>query len=281
MRYSICSAPRSLLSITALSGLLFGLSSGLIAQPSVAEEIDASDPTKIYSYAGPGYKFTEFTNGDELNELRVIGNLGLSDSDMVLFEFGYGSYSGTVLPGEKKDGFTNARARWFHLFGMDYSVLSGYRGWATQIDLQLEGDVKGTTGSNTLALGALPAFGINADWAFYLPVNYVSTWGEDFKDHQGHGLSVAPMAAYAPAEGPWPGFFVQIWPSYTRYFSGDLKSEGGANVDLTIGGTPVEAVVVTATFQRNFDKDFRGFRRAGGPAGANDWNLFVSASFYF
>ena len=28
------------------------------------EGVDASDPTKIYSYAGPGYKFTEFSNGD-------------------------------------------------------------------------------------------------------------------------------------------------------------------------------------------------------------------------
>ena len=261
--------------------VLLGASLMLLCAPLAAEEIDASDPTKIYSYAGPGYKFTEFSNGDQLNELRAQGNLGLSSNDMVMFELGYGSYSGTILPGETKDGMTNARARWFHLFDMDYSVLSGYRGWATQIDVQIEGEVKGTSGSNTLAIGALPAFGINESWSFYLPVNYVSTWGEDFKNHQGHGVSVAPMAAYSPAEGPWPGFFMQIWPSYTRYFSGDLKNEGAANVDLTLGGTPVEAVVVTATLQKNFDKNFQGFRRGSSPSGANDWNIFISASFYF
>lgn len=166
----------------------------LISAPLHAEEtIDASDPIKIYSYAGPGYKYTEYSNGDYLQELRVIGNLGLSDKDMVLFEFGYGKYNGTVLAGEDDTGLTNLRARWFHLFNMDYSVTRGYRGWATQVDLQGEGQVKGTTGTNTLAIGAVPAYGINAEWAFYLPINYVSTWGENFDKHQGHGISVAPI----------------------------------------------------------------------------------------
>ncbi len=127
----------------------------------------------------------------------------------------------------------------------------------------------------------MPAFGINAEWAFYLPVNYVSTWNRDFNRHTGHGVSIAPMAAYAPERGLWPGFFVQIWPSYTRYFAGDLDGEGGANVDVTIGGSPSETVVVTAVIQKNFDKDFNGFRRPGAPPGANDWNIFVSASWYF
>ena len=119
-------------------------------------EIDASDPTKVYSYAGPGYKFTEFSNGDSLNELRAIGNIAFGSSDMLLFEIGYGSYSGTVSDGEKEDGITNSRLRYFHLFNMDYSVSSGYRGWATQVDLQLEGNVKGTTGGNTLAVAHSP-----------------------------------------------------------------------------------------------------------------------------
>lgn len=254
----------------------------LFSAPLHSEEaIDASDPTKIYSYAGPGYKYTEYTNGDYLQELRVIGNLGLSDKDMVLFEFGYGKYNGTVLAGEDDTGFTNLRARWFHLFNMDYTVTTGYRGWATQVDLQGEGEVKGTKGTNTLAIGAVPAYGINESWSFYLPINYVSTWGENFDNHQGHGVSIAPMAAYAPAEGPWPGFFLQIWPSYTRYFSGDLDGEGGANLDLTLGWSPAAKVVATATLQQNFDKDLNLYNPSTGSSGANDWNIFVSASWYF
>ena len=76
-----------------------------------AEKVDASDPTKIYSYAGLGYKFTEYDNGDSLNEVRAIGNIGFSDSDMLLFEIGYGNYSGTVLSGEKDSGALSAGFR--------------------------------------------------------------------------------------------------------------------------------------------------------------------------
>lgn len=261
---------------------LVALAASLVSMYAMAEEaIDASDPTKIYSYAGPGYKYTEFSNGDSLQELRIIGNAGLSDSDMVLFEFGYGSYDGTIEEGDDDSGVTNGRARWFHLFHMDYSVLRGYRGWATQVDLQLEGSVKGTKGSNTLALGALPAFGINESWSFFLPVNYVSTWGEDFDEHQGHGASIAPMAAWSPAEGIWPGFYMQFWPSYTYYFSGDLDGEGGANLDITIGGSVTETILLSATFQQNFDKDLKLFSPSIGASGANDWNLFANINFYF
>ncbi|MEH6551747.1 MAG: hypothetical protein V7711_08355 [Pseudomonadales bacterium] len=258
------------------------LALALCASPVISEEsIDASDPTKIYSYVGPGYKYTEYSNGDNLQEARVIGNLGLGNSDMVLFEIGYGTYNGTLAEGEKEDGTTNGRARWFHLFNMDYSVLSGYRGLATQIDLQFEGSVKGTKGSNTVALGAMPAFGINENWSFFLPINYVSTWGEDFKDHQGHGISIAPMASYAPAEGLWPGFFLQLWPSYTRYVSGDLEGEGGANLDVTVGGSITQKILVTGTFQQNFDKDLKLFNPSTGSSGPNDWNIFLAVNFYF
>jgi len=243
--------------------------------------IDASDPTKIQNFAGPGIKYTRFADDRELRELRVVGNLGLGEKDMVMFEFGYGDFNGPASPSVKTRGMTNARARWFHLSKMDATVTKGYRGWATQIDLQLEGDVVRTSGNNTVAAGALPAFGINEAWSFFLPVNYVSTWNAEFRHHTGHGISVAPMAAFAPANGPWPGFFMQFWPSYTRYFAGDLDGEGAANLDITLGWAPADRWVATAVFQKNFDKNFEGFRRPGVVSGANDWNLFINASYYF
>ena len=248
---------------------------------TAAEDVDASDPTKIATFAGGGLKFTSFADDAELIELRATGNIGLGDSDMIMFELGLGDFDGPAGANQTTNGLTNARARWFHLFSMDGSVVKGYRGWATQVDLQLEGDVTRTNGSNTVAIGALPAFGINESWSFFLPVNYVSTWSSDFDNHSGHGISIAPMAAYAPEVGPWPGFFIQIWPSYTEYFSGDLDGSGGANVDVTVGWMPTDKWVVTGVFQKNFDKNFQGFRRPGVVSGANDWNLFVSASYYF
>jgi hypothetical protein len=85
------------------------LASGVV-WAAQSEKVDASDPTKIYSYAGLGYKFTEYDNGDSLNEVRAIGNIGFSDSDMPLFEIGYGNYSATVLSSEKDSGATNGRS---------------------------------------------------------------------------------------------------------------------------------------------------------------------------
>lgn len=52
--------------------------------------IDASDPTKIYTFFGGGLKYVEYTNGESMIELRATGNLGLSDTDTILFELGYG-----------------------------------------------------------------------------------------------------------------------------------------------------------------------------------------------
>jgi len=264
-------------SLIVLAGLAFGITHAM-----AEESIDASDPTKIYSYAGPGYKYTKYSNGDYMQELRVTGNIGLSQSDMLLFEIGYGDYNGTLLAEEKGSGVTNGRGRWFHLFNMDYSILNGYRGWATQLDLQFEGSIKGTKGSNTLAAGVLPAFGINEQWSFFLPLNYVSTWGEDFDNHQGSGVSIAPLFSYSPSNPPWPGFFMQLWPSYTAYLSGDLDGEGGANFDLTVGGSPTEKTVIAVTFQQNFDKDLKLFSLTpGASSGPNDWNIFANISFYF
>ena len=261
----------------AMCVLTLSVPASLLAQ----DEIDASDPTRIATYAGPGFKYTSFADDADLWELRATGNIGLGDKDMIMFELGYGEFDGPALLTQRTEGLTNARARWFHLFNMDNTVTKGYRGWATQVDLQLEGDVTRTDGSNTVAIGALPAFALSPEWAFYLPVNYVATWNSDFKDLTGHGVSIAPMAAYAPEVGPWPGFFLQIWPSYTRYFSGDLDGEGAANVDVTVGWMPSDRWVVTGLVQKNFDKDFQGFRRPGVVSGSNDWNLFVSASYYF
>jgi hypothetical protein len=164
---------------------------------------------------------------------------------------------------------------------MDYSKASGYRGMATEVDLEFEGSVKGTKGANSLAIGAMPAFGINGSWSYYLPVNYVSTWGEDFDKHQGHGVSFAPMVAYSPEKGPWPGFFMQFWPSYTRYFSGDLDGEGGANLDITVGGSVSEKIVITAVFQQNFDKHLKLHSPSNSSGGPNDWNIFANVNFYF
>lgn len=262
--------------VSVLSTLVLALTTVI----AIAEEaIDASDPTRVYTYAGGGVKYTDYTNNGEMWEGRITGNLGLSTSDMVLFELGYGKHSGNKVPGSNS-GVTNARARWFHLFGMDYSVTSGYRGWATQVDLQIAGDLKGTDGQNTLSVGALPAFGLNEKWSLFLPVNLVNTWDKKFKNYNGMGLSLAPLLTYDPGNW-WTGAFVQIWPNYTRFVSGDLKGEGAGNFDVTVGGQINPTLFWGLTYQKNFDKDLRSFSRDEDSGLKNDQNIFLSITSYF
>jgi hypothetical protein len=136
------------LTLRSISCLLYFLLVPIIGvhfNPAYAkEEIDPSDPTKIYTYAGGGVKYTDYTNGESMIEVRATGNVAASDSDMVMFELGYGWHDGDLVPGDNSD-FTNGRVRWFHLFPMDYSIVTGYRGWATQIDVQLAGPLRART----------------------------------------------------------------------------------------------------------------------------------------
>ncbi|SLN23760.1 hypothetical protein PSA7680_00965 [Pseudoruegeria aquimaris] len=243
---------------------------------SSAEEIDPSDPTRIYTFVGAGPKYTRYANGESMWEMRVSGNVGL-EKDMIFFDLGYGAHDGTATPG-KNNGLTNGRVRWFHLPQMDYSVTSGYRGWATQVDLQFAGQIKGTDAQNTLSIGALPAFGINEQWSFYLPVNLVNGFDKNFDTHLGAGINVSPLLVYSP-DNWWNGAFVQFWPGYTRFFSGDLDGTGGANLDLTIGGLITDNVSWSLLTQINLDKDFKRFGPGAGLA--NDWNAFLTITTYF
>lgn len=243
------------------------------------EAIDASDPTKIYSYGGAGIKFTDYSNGESMWEMRLTGNVGLTAQDMLLLEAGYGFHSGDRVEGSNS-GFTNGRARWFHVFGMDYSVASGYRGWATQVDMQVAGSLKGTDGQNTLAVGAMPAFGLGANWSFFLALNVTNTWDKEFKYWNGMGLNASPLLVCSP-DNWWKGAWVQLWPGYTRFVSGDLSGEGAGNFDVTIGGEITPVSFWSLTYQKTFDKDLRSYRRDSDSGLTNDQNIFASVTVYF
>jgi hypothetical protein len=123
------------------------------------ERIDASDPTKIYTFMGGGFKYNDYTNGEYMWETRATGNIGLSDHDMLLFEFGYGWHEGKQS-GRRNYGFTNSRLRWFHLYEMNYGLETGYRGFGLQGDVQLAGQLKGTDGQNQVIFGVMPVFAL-------------------------------------------------------------------------------------------------------------------------
>jgi len=244
------------------------------------EAIDASDPTKVYTYAGVGVKITDYTNNETMTEMRAIGNIGLSPNDMLMFELGYGWHDGNKVAGEDND-ITNGRLRWFHLFDIDYSVESGFRGWATQVDLQIAGSLKGTDGQNVLTLGALPAFGINEKWSFFLAMNVVNSWDKDFNKYSGMGLNVSPLFVYAADW--WEGSYVQIWPGYTYFVSGELgdKETGSGNLDITTGGAITDTIMWSLTYQKNYDVDLGSHKRGIDTGLNNDQNIFFSVTTYF
>jgi len=257
---------------TILSMLILAL---LSLNTLAAKDIDPSDPTKIYTYMGGGFKYTDYTNDETMSEVRATGNLGISDNDMMMFEFGYGYHDGEI----SESGLTNARARYFHLFDMDYSVSSGYRGWAIQVDAQIAGELKGTDGQNVVAVGALPAFGISELWSFYLPLNLVNSWDKNFSYYNGLGVSVSPLLVYNPSW--WDASYIQFWPNYTYFLSGDLKNQGSGNLDIIMGGAITKTVMWATTFQQNFDIDLNTYRRSHDSGLKNDYNLFVNITTYF
>jgi hypothetical protein len=258
--------------------LVFGLSSSNV---SVADDdrIDASDPTKIYTYAGGGLKYSEYTNGESMVEARVTGNLGLSDSDMILFEAGYGWHDGDRVAGANS-GWTNARLRWFRVLNMAYDKISGYRGMSIQVDLQLEGKLKGTNGQNVLAVGIMPTYALGGAWNLYLGISGVAAWEEKFKDFSGAGVSVSPKLIYSP-EHWWAGAQVQITPDYKYFLSGDLKGEGDGTLEVNLGGEFTPTIMWDIIAAKNFDIDLRSLQRGDDTGLKNDWNLFFNVTSYF
>lgn len=267
--------------VVASMMVLFAVSNASFAQDDKPQggTIDASDPTKIYTYMGAGPKYTDYTNNEHMTELRVAGNLGLSKKDMVFFNAGYGQHSGNQVSGSNS-GLTNARARWFHLVEMDYAITSGYRGWATQIDLQLAGQLKGTDGQNVLSFGALPAFGINKNWSLYLPMNVVNSWDKKFGSYNGVGLNMSPLLVYSP-DNWWEGAYVQFSGGYTRFVSGNLSNEGSGHLDITVAGKITPTVTWTLLTQKNFDVDLESYQRGKNTGLKNDWNAFLYLTTYF
>jgi len=243
------------------------------------ERIDASDPTKIYTYAGGGLKYNDFTNGEYMWETRAIGNVGLSEHDMLLFEAGYGWHEGEQAEG-KENGLTDARLRWFHLYDMDYEAETGYRGLGLQLDVQLAGSLKGTDGQNQIVFGAMPVFALGGGWNLYLMLNVANTWDKGWDYWNGIGPSVTAQFIY-DNENWWPGAQVRVIPTYTYFVAGELENEGSGNVEINVGGEITPTVMWDVTAEKNFDVDLRSFSRGPSEELENDWNVFFNVTSYF
>ena len=250
--------------------------------PAVAlceERIDASDPTKIYTFMGGGPKYNEYTNGEHMWEARVLGNVALGEHDMLLFETGYGWHNGKQNP-RSNHGMTNTRIRWFHLWDMNYDLERGYRGIGLQLDVQLAGQLKGTDGQNQVLFGAMPVFALGGGWNLYLMLNVANAWDKGWEYWNGIGPSVTAQFVYDNDDW-WPGAQIKINPSYTYFMAGYLDGEGSGILEFNVGGEFTPTVMWDITAEKNFDKDLRSLNREPGRDLENDWNVFFNVTTYF
>ena len=133
-------------------------------------DIDASDPTRIYTWLGGGYKYTEYANNEEIGELRLTANIGLSANDMVLIESGVGNLSGHETDNK---GLTDSKVKWYHLMDMDYEKEWGFRGWGTHLEIKVGGGLRGTNVGNSIIAGAASAHALGWNWALYLSLIHI------------------------------------------------------------------------------------------------------------
>jgi hypothetical protein len=264
----------ALLVIVLMSACLFSLN--VFAEN---EPIDASDPTKIYTFAGGGAKYNNYTNGEYMWGARALGNIALSEHDMLLFELGYGWHHGDQNP-RKNHGVTNSRLRWFHLYEMNYDLETGYRGLGLQLDVQLAGQLKGTDGQNQVIFGAMPVFALGHGWNLYLMLNVANAWDKGWDYWNGIGPSVTAQFIY-DNENWWPGAQVRIVPTYTYFLAGELQNDGSGNVEVNVGGEITPTVMWDVTAQKNFDVDLQSYRRGPGEELENDFNVFLNVTTYF
>lgn len=261
---------------------LLALSSLVVSHTDIRaqdEPVDATDPTKIYTFAGGGLKYTDYTNGESMIEARATGNIALTESDTLLFEFGYGWHDGDLVPGSNNN-LTNLRFRWFHLYTIRYDVEKGYRGKGINLDLQLAGNLKGTNGQNVLVAGIMPVFALGGDWDLYLTTAAVGSWDKKWENFNGAGVSVNAQFIYSPSNW-WQGAQIQIIPDYKYFLTGSLDGEGSGNLDFNIGGNFTNTVTWDATYQKNFDVDLNSHRRGMDTGLENDWNVFFNVTTYF
>lgn len=256
--------------------LFFLLSASGVA---TAKEVDATDPTKIYSFIGGGPKYTDYTNGEHMWEIRAIGNLALSAHDSILFEFGYGWHHGNLEPGDNSD-LTNARIRYFHVGEVRYDLVRGYRGMGYQLDMQFAGRLKGTDGQNVILAGLMPVLALNRDWDLYLTTGIAATWDKNFEVHNGTGIGLSADFVYAP-EGMWEGAQFHVTPEYKYFLTNELKNDGSGNIDINVGGMVTDIVAWDITYQHNFDIDLNTFRRGEDAGMNNDWNVFFNVTAFF
>ncbi len=161
----------------------------LFASTTFAQEVtdtseltpDPSDPTRIDARIGAGYKYTDFTGGANINEIRAKVALILGSSGMFVADVGVGKLNDNPS-GEDETGLTDGRYRYFHLGPMDFKKM-GYRGWGVSAELQTQGAIEGTDGSNLIAVGGIWSFATSKTLSIFPNLIGSAVWSKNFDNY--------------------------------------------------------------------------------------------------
>ncbi len=194
---------------------------------------DPSDPTRIDARAGAGYKYTDFTSGASINELRAKLALLLGKSGMFVADIGVGKINDNPN-GEDETGLTDGRFRYFHLGPMDFNKM-GYRGWGMSAEIQTQGAIPGTDSSNLFAVGGIWSFATAETLSVFPNLIGSAVWSKDFDSFRGFAARGDLFITWKPV-GIWNGGYLKFKPSYSYGLSGDIEGGDSANLEVAVGG---------------------------------------------
>lgn len=237
---------------------------------------DPSDPTRIVARIGAGYKYTDFTGGASINEIRAKVALILGKSGMFVADVGIGKLDNNPN-GENETGLTDGRYRYFHLGPMDFSTM-GYRGWGASMELQTQGSIEGTDDSNLVAVGGIWSFATSKTLSIFPNLIGSAVWSKNFDSYRGAVARGDIFITWKP-ERIWHGGYLKFKPSYSIGVSNDIKGEYSANLEVAVGG------MITSNKKWWWDVQGRTFlidelaQEIQKPINA-DWSLFASVTYF-
>lgn len=240
---------------------------------------DPSDPTRVDTRGGFGVKNTEYDPSGQLRELRAKIAVQLNPKDLVTIDIGVGK--NLNVPGESDEfGLTDVRFRFFRMWNVDRSIVAGWQGWGTSLELQTPGNVPGTDGSGLVALGAMGALGLGSGFSAFLNPIVSTVWTRGFDQHLGIAARFDLFLTYKPGT-LWTGAYFKLKPSVSYGLSDEIQDQGAANLEASVGGAFSRVLwwdIQARTFlEKELDRETEG-RESGV---ADDWSLYLSLTYFF
>ncbi len=243
------------------------------------ETYDPSDPTRVDARTGGGFKYTAYDPEGYLLEFRAKVALQLNPKDLLTVDIGIGENKGaTGIPNEF--GLTDGRFRYFRMWDVDRSVVAGWQGWGSSVELQTPGTVPGTDGSGLIALGGMGAFGLGKGFAAFVNPIVSSVWTNNLDQHLGIAVRGDVFFTYKPGV-LWEGAYLKVRPSVSYGVSQAIESKLSALVEASVGGAFTRTFWWDVQGRVFFERDLERATEGRESGLADDWSVYLSFTYFF